>query len=63
MMSLFWQLVCHLFGHSSEQPVPAVFFRSWDGMVEVGSLHCKRCGGMVGKYKRNLAQGVRNVKG
>ena len=53
----FWKAFCLLFGHSSTQ-VPALFFRSWDGLIEIGSLHCKRCGAMVGEYKRNMEEPI-----
>ena len=55
MKKLFHKLFCLLFGHASAQ-VPAVFFRSWDGMYEIGSLHCARCGRMMGEYKRNMKE-------
>jgi hypothetical protein len=51
----FWRLICRLLGHSNER-VPAVFFRSWDGIYEIGSLHCKRCGTMLGEYRRNMTE-------
>ena len=57
MTRLFQKLVCRFLGHSSVQ-VPAVFFRSWDNLHEVGSLHCERCGKMTGEYKRNMAEPI-----
>jgi len=56
-MKLFYKLICLIFGHSATQ-IPVVFFRSWDGIHEVGSLHCKRCGKMTGEYKRNMAEAL-----
>jgi hypothetical protein len=55
MTRLFHKIVCHFLGHTTKN-VPFVFFRSWDGLTEIGSLHCKRCGAMVGEYKRNLEE-------
>ena len=52
-----YKLICHIFGHSSAQ-VPALFFRSWDGLIEIGSLHCNRCGALVGDYKRNMTEPI-----
>jgi hypothetical protein len=57
MTRLFHILVCLLTGHSPEQ-VPQVFFRSWDGLQEIGSLHCKRCGKMTGEHKRNMQEPI-----
>ena len=57
-MKWFRKLVCLLLGHSSQQ-TPAVFFRSWNGLFEIGSLHCSRCGKMMGEYKRNMSEPVR----
>jgi hypothetical protein len=56
-MRLIRKLICLLRGHRSTQ-VPAVFYRSWDGFQEIGSLHCKRCGAMLGEYSRNMAEEV-----
>jgi hypothetical protein len=53
------KLICRLFGHSKKAQVSAVFFRSWNGMYEVGSLHCARCGKMLGEYKRNMTEPIR----
>ena len=53
----FWKAFCRLFGHSKTQ-VPMVFFLSWDGLIEIGSLHCQRCGVMTGEYKRNMTEPV-----
>jgi hypothetical protein len=55
MIRFFWRLVCRLVGHSKTQ-VPAAFFRSWDGIREIGSLHCARCGAMLGEYERNMSE-------
>jgi len=57
-MTPLYKLICLLFGHSSAQ-VPALVFRSWDGLIEIGSLHCNRCGAMMGEYKRNMSEPVR----
>ena len=54
-MNLLHKLICLLRGHSSTQ-VPAVFYCSWDGFQEIGSLHCKRCGKMLGEYRRGLGE-------
>jgi hypothetical protein len=54
---LFHKLVCHIIGHSKIQE-PMVFFRSWNNLHEIGSLHCKRCGAMLGEYKKNLAEPI-----
>ena len=56
-MKIFYRLVCRLFGHSKTQ-VPMVFFRSWDNVHEIGSLHCQRCGAMLGEYKRNMSESI-----
>ena len=56
-MKIFYRLVCRLFGHSKTQ-VPTVFFRSWDNVHEIGSLHCQRCGAMLGEYKRNMSESI-----
>ena len=56
-MRLIRKLICLLRGHRSTQ-VPAVFYRSWDGFQEIGSLHCKRCGKMLGEYRRAVAADV-----
>jgi hypothetical protein len=56
-MRLIRKLICLLRGHRSTQ-VPAVFYRSWDGLIEIGSLHCKRCGKMLGEYRRAVAADV-----
>jgi hypothetical protein len=55
MTHLFRKLACRILGHSTTQ-VPAVFFRSWNGLIEIGSLHCPRCGKMTGEYKRNMSE-------
>ena len=52
-MNLFHKLICLLRGHSAER-ILSVFYRSWDGFQEIGSLHCKRCGKMLGEYRRGL---------
>lgn len=57
MTRFFWRAVCWMLGHSTER-VPAVFFRSWDGVHEVGTLHCGRCGAMLGEYRKNLAERI-----
>ena len=57
-MTPIYKLICLLFGHSPTQ-VPAVFFPSRDGLIEIGSLHCNRCGAMTGEYKRNMSEVVR----
>jgi hypothetical protein len=56
-MKLFRKLICRLFGHTSAK-IPAVFFFSWDGLYEVGTLHCSRCGKMLGEYKRGLTEAL-----
>ena len=56
-MHLIRKSICLLRGHSPTQ-VPALFFRSWDGLIEIGSLHCKRCGAVLGEYSRNMAEEV-----
>lgn len=53
MTRVFHKLICLFAGHSKDR-VPMVFFRSWDSLYEVGSLRCKRCGVMLGEYKRNM---------
>ena len=57
ILKLFRKLVCYFAGHSKTQE-PRVFFRSWDGIHEIGSLHCGRCGVMLGEYKKNLAEPI-----
>ncbi len=57
-MKLFHKLVCRFIGHTADR-IPMVFFRSWDGLQEIGSLHCKRCGKMTGEYKRNMQEPIR----
>ena len=54
-MNLSHKLICLLRGHSTER-IPSVFYRSWDGFQEIGSLHCKRCGKMLGEYRRGLVE-------
>jgi hypothetical protein len=56
-MRLIHKLICLLRGHRSTQ-VPAVFYRTHDGFQEIGSLHCKRCGKMLGEYSRNMAEEI-----
>ena len=58
MTHIFHKLICRLFGHSKTQ-IPAVFFRSWDNVREIGSLHCKRCGAMLGEYQRYVGEPMR----
>ena len=57
MKRLLNRLVCRLLGHSKTQ-VPAIFYRSWYGMYEIGSLHCARCGAMLGDYRRNVMEKI-----
>lgn len=40
--------VCRFRGHA--EPVKMPMFRRWFKDTEVGSLHCSRCGKMVGEY-------------
>lgn len=54
-MKFFQRLYCRLFGHSPVQ-VPAFVFRSRYGLHEIGTLQCKRCGAMTGRYNRNMAE-------
>jgi hypothetical protein len=56
-MHLIRKSICLLRGHSPTQ-VPAAFCRSWNGIQEIGSLHCKRCGKMLGEYRRAVAADV-----
>ncbi len=56
MRRLIQRCWCRLRGHSPAR-THAVFFRSWDGVVELGSEHCARCGTMLGEYR--LKNGVR----
>ena len=58
MTRLFHKFICFFRGHSKTQ-VPMVFFRSWDNLHEIGSLHCKRCGAMLGGYKKNVGEPIR----
>ena len=57
MTRFFQKLTCRLFGHSTVQ-VPQIFFLSWDGVREIGSLRCKRCGVMLDEYRRNMAERI-----
>ena len=57
MTHLFNRLICLVKGHSKTQ-VPAAFYRSWYGMNEIGSLHCARCGAMLGDYRRNVTEKI-----
>ena len=56
-MRLIRKLICLLRGHRSTQ-VPAVFYRTHDGFQEIGSLHCKRCGKILGEYSQNMAEAI-----
>lgn len=58
MIRIFHKIVCRIIGHSKTQE-PMVLFHSWDSLHEIGSLHCRRCGAMLGEYKKNLAEPVR----
>jgi hypothetical protein len=57
ILKIFHKLVCFFRGHTREWD-PMAFFRSWNNLHEIGSLHCKRCGAMLGEYKKNLAEPV-----
>jgi hypothetical protein len=54
-MSFFHKLVCRIIGHTSQKN-PLLLFRTWDGLFEIGSLHCQRCGKMLGEYKHNMTR-------
>ena len=55
ILKFFRKLVCYFLGHTKTR-VPMILVRSWDGLHEIGSLHCRRCGVMLGEYKKNLAE-------
>jgi RAB protein geranylgeranyltransferase component A len=57
-MKFFQRLYCRLFGHFPAQ-VPAFFFCSRYGPQEIGTLQCKRCGAMTGRYNRNMAESIK----
>jgi hypothetical protein len=54
-MNILKKSICLILGHSKTQ-VPAVFYRSWDGIQETGTLHCKRCLKMLGEYRQNMEE-------
>lgn len=56
-MSFFHKIVCRIIGCTTDR-TPMVLFRTWDGLFEVGSLHCQRCGKMLGDYKRNMTEPI-----
>ena len=57
MTRVFHKLVCRIIGHTSQKN-PLLLFRTWDGLLEIGSLHCQRCGKMLGDYKRNMTEPI-----
>lgn len=56
-MKYLRKLYCYLFGHTKELQ-PMMFFRNWNGIREIGSLHCKRCGAMLGEYNREMTESL-----
>lgn len=48
---LMRNLVCRLRGHVDGELLPLfVPWTAMGGVREVGSIHCKRCGKMIGSY-------------
>ncbi len=41
--------VCRFKGHLEGVRMP--LFKSWQKGIEIGSIHCKRCGAMIGEYR------------
>lgn len=53
----FHYFACPLIGHSSQQQLVPLF-RPWYGGMERGTVHCKRCGRMVGEYGIDVVESV-----